>query len=134
MKTKQELEKYIPKDKFDNFEIENLNTLSNEELTIILPELLLWFKNMNNIVSKELTVELRNREEVLRPFLLESLKDIEIDSVWKYNIITYLIKYFTASEINNYKEVLNTIATNPNTYELDHEVNVVAMEVLSIIK
>lgn len=121
MKTIEELRKYVPADKFDNTSIEFLLELKDEEIVLILDDLLIWLKDMNYLVSKELVTVLVAREEVLRQTINDILSDKEEDSIWKYNIINHIINGFEKDNLKHYEKSLKRIATKPTSYELDRE-------------
>lgn len=134
MKTIEEIQIFLPKDKFDNYHIEDLYELTNEEISLIAPNLLVWLKDVNLPVSKELIHVLKLREEVLRKQVLDILTNLKEDSIWKYNIINHLINNYDLDSLNHYKEALIRISTNPTKLELDRETSKLASLVLEKIK
>ena len=134
MKTKKEVKLLIPKDKFDNNNIEELIALTNKEIEPILPDLLIWFTDMNLNVTKELIAVLSTREEILRKQINDILSNLEEDPIFKYNIINHILGSFSVEELKNYEKVLKRIATNPTDKEVHYETPVVANKIYSLIK
>lgn len=131
MKTNEDITKLIPQDGFDNYHIEELSELTSQEIEPIVSELLVYLKDMKTIVVKELTPILINHETVIRKPLIEILDNESEDSIWKYNLIAYIIKEFTKEEQKNYEASLTRIATKPTFREAWHETNDIAAKVLN---
>ncbi|HKL95066.1 MAG TPA: DUF5071 domain-containing protein [Haploplasma sp.] len=134
MKTKKEVELLIPKDKFDNTNIEELIALTNKEIESIIPDLLIWFTDMNLNVTKELVAVLSTREEILRKQLNDILSNLEEDPIFKYNIINHILASFSVEDLKNYEKSLKRIVEKPTVKEVHYETPVVANKIYSLIK
>lgn len=134
MKTKKEVKLLIPKDKFDNNNIEELIALTNKEIESIIPDLLIWFTDMNLNVTKELVAVLSTREEILRKQLNDILSNLEEDPIFKYNIINHILASFSVEDLKNYEKSLKRIVEKPTVKEVHYETPVVANKIYSLIK
>lgn len=126
MKTLDEIKKYLPRHKLDNFYMEELNELSDEELGLILEDLLIWVKNMNFPISVEIVDLLKKRPNLVKETLLSHLKNPKIEPVYKYNIIAQLIKNYSEEDILFYKDELGRLANKPTKEEKYAEVDLIA--------
>lgn len=122
---------YLPKHKLDNYYIEELNRLSNDDFSKIYKELFKWLYNMNQPVAREVTSVLSKRHLVIKEELLKILKDREIDPVFKYNIIRYVVFNFNKEDRRYYKNISSKIKDNPSKKEKYAEVDNIATEVLN---
>lgn len=129
MKTKKELEILLPKHNQDNYHIEDLLLLSNEQFSLLADDLLIWMKNMHYPVTKEVALVLSKRHEVLKDNLIKNLNDNKVDAVWKYNVIAYVIALFNKEDKKYYTKTLNRIIDKPTKEEIYSEVNIIAKEV-----
>lgn len=134
MKTKEEIQNYIPKDKFDNYHIDHMLELSSEEIEPIVADLLFWLKDMNLLVTKELVAVLVKNEEVVRPHVIGILDNTKEDTIWKYNLINNIILNLDAAVIKNYEVALKRIVDKPTKLENHHETNTLANKALQIMK
>lgn len=126
MKTLDEIKKYLPRHKLDNFYMEELNELSDEELSLVLENLLIWVKNMNFPISVEIVELLKKRPNLVKETFLNHLSDPKIESVYKYNIIAQIIKNFNDEDKLVYKEELERIVNKPTKAEKYAEVDLIA--------
>ncbi len=133
MSEKNNFEEYLPKHHLDNYYIEELKSLSDDEIKPLLKELLIWVKNMHLPVTKEVVTVLVIRGNLLSETLVELLENDKTDTVLKYNIIAYLIKEFPLENKKDYQKVLKRITDKPTKYEVYSEVNIIAKEVLNQI-
>lgn len=124
---------YLPKHHMDNYYIEELKALSDEEIKPLLKDLLVWVKNMHLPVSKEVVDVLIKRANLLTEIITELLENERTDSILKYNIIAYLIQKFPKDEITKYEKVLNRIVSKPIKWEIYSEVDLIAKTVLNKI-
>lgn len=125
-----EIKKYLPKHRLDNFYMEELNALTDEEISLVLNELLIWIKNMNIPVSVEVAALLVKRPNVVLSVFKAHLDDPKIEAVYKYNIIAHIIKKFNAVEIEKYKQQLTRIVEKPTKEEKYAEIDILAKTLL----
>lgn len=86
---------------------------------------------MNQPVAREVTSVLSKRHLVIKEELLKILKDREIDPVFKYNIIRYVVFNFNKEDRRYYKNISSKIKDNPSKKEKYAEVDNIATEVLN---
>lgn len=130
----KDVKKYLPRHHLDNFYIEEMLELTEEEIKPILPELLNWTKDMSKAIAQQLIPVLVKNPNALEDTIKKILDDEKKDAIWKYNIIFYVIKGFELENKKNYKETLKRIVTNPNKWEVKYEVSEIAQRVLDEIE
>lgn len=124
----------IPKDKKDVSVIPELKKLSDSQIEPIIPQLLEWIQDMNWPVAEEIAEILSVHVRVTEPFIPELLKPEQKDDVWKFCIISYLLK-----KNKNFCEngliisEVGRIAASPTKGERLEEVDTAAKELLQII-
>lgn len=118
-----------PKHRLDNFHLEELYELDNEDIKIIAYDLLVWLKDMSQPVTKELIPLLILKEEGLKEDIIKIFNNRDEDSILKYNIINYILKEL--KDINYYKDSLERIVNKPTKYEEFYETNNVAKSLLN---
>lgn len=134
MKRIEELKELIPKHSLDNYHIEDLMELSDDELLLISNDLLKWLRNMHFAVAKEVAIVFSTRHNAIKNILKSHLDNLELDTIWKYNIIAYVIGEFNNEDINYYNISLTRITDKPTKAELYSEVNDIAKTVLNKTK
>lgn len=82
----------IPKNKYDISAVSELKKLSDIEIESIIPELLVWIQDMNWPIAEDIVEVLSVHGKVTEPYILNILKSDQKDEIWKFNIITYLLK------------------------------------------
>lgn len=87
------IEDLIPNDKFDNKNIKQLYTLTDEEIKPIIYSLLEWIQDYNWPVAQEMIHVLKKRENLIFPYISEILNGDDIS--WKYWVMELLIPDFT---------------------------------------
>lgn len=127
MKNVKEL---LPKDKFDNSNIEKLKLLSDEEIRPICPRLLEWIQDYNWPVAKNILPVLVLHQEIITPLIIDILTPEEEDDDWKYWIIVCLLPMFTDKELEPIIPFIKRIAEKPTKWENISEVDEVAKELL----
>ncbi|MCC0741662.1 DUF5071 domain-containing protein [Clostridioides sp. ZZV14-6044] len=70
------VEELLPKDKFDNCNIEKLKLLSDEEIKPICPRLLEWIQDYNWYVAKDILSVLALHQEIITPLIIDIPKNI----------------------------------------------------------
>lgn len=128
---KEEVLKYLPAHKLDNFYIEDMMELNDEDFTYLIDGLLLWMKNMNFLVSKEIALVLAKRPFLMRNLFIKYLDDAKIDAIFKYNIIAYVISLYDENELKNYKNSFERIANNPTKEEKYAEVDLLVKRLIN---
>ncbi|MFL9844236.1 DUF5071 domain-containing protein [Flavobacterium rhizosphaerae] len=115
----------VPKDKFDDTHIEELNTYSISEIRSIVPALLEWLQDANWPVSRPIS-------EYFSPYINQIQEEIvsilkSDDEVWKYWILLLLIDcgYKPGNIIT---EEIVRIVNEPISNEILEEVHELAVE------
>ena len=83
--------KLVPKNKFDNSTIPQLMSLSENDITPILPKLLNWIADFNWPIANDVCKVLAKFPESITPLLIEALNPEAEDDELKYYIINHLI-------------------------------------------
>ena len=117
----------VPKNKFDNSNIEKLKHLSSSEIEPILPVLLEWIQDCNWPVSGDILGVLALHQSAIVPLIHGVLSPNEKDDIWKYWIITCLLPLFSDKSINFILPDIKRIAKSPTQGELKEEVNEAAV-------
>lgn len=97
-----EIRELLPKNKFDNSNINRLFLLTDEEIKPIIYELLEWTQDYNWPIAKEIIPVLLEREDLIFPYIREILQSN--DEEWKYWIIKLLLPSFSVSHKNMLKD------------------------------
>lgn len=97
-----EIRELLPKNKFDNSNINRLFLLTDEEIKPIIYELLEWTQDYNWPITKEIIPVLLEREDLIFPYIREILQSN--DEEWIYWIIKLLLPSFSASHKNMLKD------------------------------
>ncbi|WP_295082263.1 DUF5071 domain-containing protein [Ruminococcus sp.] len=82
----------VPKDKYDITVISELKKLSDTEIEPIIPGLLEWIQDMDWPVAGDTAEILSVHSKVTALFIPKLLRPEQTDDIWKFNIITYLLK------------------------------------------
>jgi len=122
-----EVNKLIPKDKFDIKTAENLINYSFEEIQPIVPNLLEWLQDGNWPVSKTVADFLIPFTENITYEILHIIKGN--DEVWKYWILLIFGKKIKDEILIN---EIKRIALNPTEEEIAEGVNEVAVEITQL--
>ncbi len=114
-----EIRELLPKNKFDNSNINRLFLLTDEEIKPIIYELLEWTQDYNWPITKEIIPVLLEREDLIFPYIREILQSN--DEEWIYWIIKLLLPSFSASHKNMLKDEIVRLT---NSSEEDYKENV----------
>ena len=114
-----EIRELLPKNKFDNSNINRLFLLTDEEIKPIIYELLEWTQDYNWPIAKEIIPVLLEREDLIFPYIREILQSN--DEEWIYWIIKLLLPSFSASHKNMLKDEIVRLT---NSSEEDYKENV----------
>lgn len=117
-----EIDKYIPKNKFDKDSILKLMAISEDEIKPILPELLSWTADINWPIAKDIVHVLVRFPNCVVPLIKEKLKSSEQDEDWKYFIITDLIPELPIEAQKMLADDMSRIINNPTDDEKYAEV------------
>lgn len=117
----------LPADKFDVEAVERLSELTDDELRPLIPELLTWLQDMNWPVAGPAAELLSEQKELVEPFILPLLRAEQKDEIWKYQIISTLVKVWGNSASNSIKNEVMRIAASPTDTEKVEEVNEAAV-------
>ncbi|WP_162151090.1 DUF5071 domain-containing protein [Haploplasma modicum] len=128
---KEEVLKYLPAHKLDNFYIDDMMELSDDDFTYLIDGLLLWMKNMNFLVSKEIALVLAKRPVLMRDIFIKLLDDERVDAIFKYNIIAYVISQYQENELKNYEKSFNRLADKPTKEEKYAEVDILVKKLIN---
>lgn len=121
----------VPKDKFDFSGMDALRGLSEEEIAPVLPELLVWMKDMNWPVAGEMPALLAAHGEAVVPCIIEVLRPEQPECDWKYYIITALLPLLKEETLCRIRPCLERIADEPTPEERDEGADVEAAELLA---
>lgn len=127
------VEKYLPRHHLDNFYIDEMLELSEEEIKPILFELVSWLKDMSKPIANQLLPILIKNPNNLEPVIIKILDDEKSDSNWKYNIIRYVLANFPKENKKAYQKSLKRIVDKPFKYELKYDVVEIAQVLLNEI-
>ena len=101
------VQEYLPKDKFDEKNIPELFSVSDDELKPVIPELLKWLQDYNYPVAQKLLPYLQQREDLVFPYVSGILRSD--DTMWKIWVMELLIPYFNHLHRNMLKEQILTL-------------------------
>ena len=121
--------KIVPSDKFDFEACNNLLSASDEDVIKNIDELFEWLQDMNWPVAPKIIERLKLLEEPLINPIQNILRGN--DDIWKYWIISSLLRQTSIKVVTLVKEDLNKIIKNPTANEISEEVNVAAEELLN---
>src|SRR5690554_1452534 len=122
----KDIKEFVPKHHLDNSYIDELMELTEEEIKPIVLDLITWLKDMSKPIANQLMPILLKNENILEDVIKSILDDQKKDTIWKYNIIFYLIRKFNLDNKKKYFNSLKRIYENPNKYELYYETNLAA--------
>ena len=88
---KNDIIKLIPKNKFDNSTLNELMKISECEMKLVLPELILWIADFNWPIAKDIIPVLIKYPKILIPVIKNSLNISQNDDILKYWILIKLI-------------------------------------------
>ena len=97
----------VPKNKFDDRNLDKLNALSDSEIQVIMKDLLEWTKDINWPIALPIIHILSKREKIVIPYLKEVFKSQDWE--WETWILKYLVSGFTDESINKIKKELEEI-------------------------
>lgn len=120
----------IPKNKFDNSNIEKLKQLTAEEISPILPNLLIWIQDGNWPVYHDILAVLVLHQVALAPHILNILRAEERDAEWKYFIIAGLAPLYSDANLPLLLPAIKRIAEHPTPDEIDSEADEMAADFL----
>lgn len=86
---KQEIDKLLPKNKFDSSNLDKIEELNNEDFSLILKDFLMWTQDANFPIFKEVTSVLVKRQDIIIDEMITILKGN--DEEWKYFISEYIV-------------------------------------------
>lgn len=105
----------VPKNKYDDSNIDKLYSLSDEEIQTIIYDLLEWLEDGNWPIAIKVLDVLLKREDLVFPYVTGILNGDNI--MWKYWLINWLIPNFTLE----HKEELRPFLANLTNIESDDE-------------
>jgi len=120
------IQELIPKNKFDGSGIEELKSLSFEQIKPIIPDLLEWLQDMNWPVASSIA-------SILKPFINRITAELVMilksdDVMWKYGVLISLIR--NTRDLIILKE-LERIVKYPTKDEIENEVDLEAIAILN---
>lgn len=104
------IKEMVPKDKFDNVHIDDLNRLSDKEIKSIIYDLLKWIQDYNWPVAHEILPILIDRENLVFPYIHQILNGDDV--MWKYWIMDLLIPEFTIEHKQELKKDILKFVNN----------------------
>ena len=119
----------IPKDKFDNSNMEILKTINADEVKPILGKLLEWLQDLNWPVAMELIRILPRFHFNLIPHI-KAVFDSD-DDVWKCRTLC-LIKDFPPETLKLLAPEIKRMAEFPTTGEIEEGANEYAVEIIQM--
>jgi len=131
---KKDVKDYLPQHHLDNFYIDEMLELTEEEIKPILLDLITWLKDMSKPIANQLLPVLIKNPNALEDIIKEILDGEKTDTIWKYNIITYVIKEFPLENKQNLKKTLERIVNKPYKYETIYETDIAAKAILNEIE
>lgn len=105
----------VPKNKYDDSNIDKLYSLSDEEIQPIIYDLLEWLEDGNWPIAIKVLDVLLKRENLVFPYVAGILNGDNI--MWKYWLINWLIPNFTLE----HKEELRPFLASLTNIESDDE-------------
>ncbi|NUU60450.1 DUF5071 domain-containing protein [Paenibacillus agri] len=116
---------YLPVDKHDCKSVEALASMEREVVIPLLPELLEWIQDMNWPIASAMM-------DVLLKYKVETIPHLKIifsqsDSIWTYNILSYLIKDWNTELISELSSDLRELAQTMDHYE---DTDLLSIEIL----
>lgn len=120
----------VPKNKFDDSNVDKLNDLSSEEIIQIIPDLLEWIQDINWPIASSIIPILLKHQDIIVQNLIQILQPEQKDDVWKYWIINVIIKDFNDQNFQKVLEPIKRIAITPTDGEKTEEVQSEAIEIL----
>ena len=129
MSAKQSL---LPRDKHDIERVNNINNISEKDLVLLIPDLIIWIQDMNWPIAFEISKLLLKVPEQTIPHVKDVLATN--DHIWKYWCLEYLVKYFPVDLIKALEPELNRIANHPSRGEEIEEVHEAAQKILEKLK
>ncbi|WP_442600756.1 DUF5071 domain-containing protein [Paenibacillus sp. KN14-4R] len=128
----ENLNLYLPKDKYDFDSVTVLNNLENSKVILLITSLLEWLQDINWPISTEIAkLLLKYREETI-PHVKEVLN--AKDDIWKEWCLRYFVMELPDDFIIEFKDELIRIAYDPTKGEELEEVNETAQMILELIK
>ena len=123
-----QLEKLIPKDKFDFGPFPVLMEINEDDVKPILSNLLFCVADMNWPIATEMIKVLARFSNSIVPHIKEVLLQTETDEEWKYFIISNLIPKLSTSSQELLLASVNRIYINPTNGETQGDVWEMAKE------
>lgn len=131
---KKDVKDYLPRHHLDNFYIDEMLELTEDEIKPILLDLITWLKDMSKPIASQLLPILIKNPNALEDIITKILDGEKTDTIWKYNIITYVVKEFPLENKVNLKKVLERIVNKPYKYEKIYETDIAAKIILNEIE
>ena len=126
------LDDLMPKTKFDDSGIGELNQLSDEEIEPVLPELLAWMKDMNWPIANEMPGLLAKHQKIIAPHIIDILQPEQLECDWKTNLVQHLLPLMDKEYLMMVKPCLMRIAENPTWGEKSEDTDTAARKLLLI--
>lgn len=107
---KEELISLVPKNKFDDGNLDRIMALSDSEMQTIIPNLLEWTKDINWPIAMPIINILVRRERIIVPYLKTVL--MSKDWEWEKWILEYLVSNISDDYICQLKPELEVFIDN----------------------
>lgn len=98
----------IPKDKFDNSTIKQLNKLTDKEIKPIIYKLLEWLQDLNWPIAQEILPIIIKHQEVVVPYISSILNGQDI--MWKIWVMELIIPALTYENKNMFHEDIKNLS------------------------
>lgn len=126
-----DIKKLLPKDKFDNSNLEKISKLNKEEFSLISDELLTWLQDANwSIFNDVLEVLIYRQDEIIDKVKIILKTD---DFMWQYWILLFLYPKLRMENKDKLNKELNNIAQkSPSDNEDEQEVIELVKKILEM--
>lgn len=128
----KKMNKITPKNKHDLNICKELNNASDNQVLDNLNELLRWTKDMNWPIAQCILDRISKLDIDILSKLITSILESD-DSIWKYNILTFLLPNIDSSIISKIKKPLKKISENPTIDDIDEEVDIITYSLLKLL-
>jgi hypothetical protein len=119
----------VPDSKHDVAAVKRAELLGYPGINAILPDLLIWIKDMNWPVAWQVVPLLAKAGPEIAPSVKAVLNSD--DDIWKHNILFHLAPQFEQNVRNLIKAEVSRIADSPNLNETAEEADAAARDLLA---
>jgi hypothetical protein len=127
-----DIEKLIPRDKFDFDTVNELKKLSKESLKLIIPQLFEWTQDMNWLIANDIADILINLGRDSLPEIRKILNCGDAD--WIYFCLSFIVSEIQLDIIEELRMELERFSLHSTEYEKLFGLDVEAKKILEKIK